>query len=617
MLTKNKRFTWLAALIVLALSGGLSLSGPFIPTPVRAAESITFPQTGYTLADDHHFLSFWQQHGGLAQFGYPLTPEILEENPADQKTYIVQWFERNRFEYHPEFAVSNPQYIVELGLLGKQQTIGREAEGAFKPFDNQNYAGGTYFLQTHHNLRNSFKSYWEANGDLAIYGYPISEEFNELNSADGKTYITQYFERARFEYHPEFAVSNPQYSVELGLLGDEIVGKPSDPDAPIASVAKTVIVPDKYKNSANFKPTRTLNLPVGLGVSVFAADVGGARFMAVSPNGDLFVSDTTDGRVYVLPDRTHSGVADSLQTYADGLDKPHGLAFHAGYLYVANETSIVRYPYTNGDLKASSQPQTIVNGLPGGLVGQFHTTVGHFTRSLVFGPDNKLYLSIGSNCDVCDNSEDSRRATIMQFNPDGSGGRIYASGLRNAVGLGFDPKTNLLWASVNSRNSLGADFPADLLTAIRDGGNYGWPYCLGVPLQPDSSFLPADPNYCKRADTPLLALPAHVAPLGIRFYEGGSGLPGVFENGLFLAYHGSYPSERGNQPLLGYDVQFVSMKPGRLQRGPHDFMSGWTSKTSPGQLAWGRPVDVIFGSDGAMYVSDDVAGAIYRVTNNQ
>ena len=201
MLTKNKPYSWLA-LTVLILSGVLSVSGPFTPTSARAADSITFPQTGYTLTDDHHFLSFWQQHGGLAQFGYPLTPEILEENPADQKTYIVQWFERNRFEYHPEFAVSNPQYIVELGLLGKQQTIGREAEGAFKSFDNQNYAGGTYFPQTHHNLRNSFKDYWNANGGLAIYGYPISEEFNELNSADGKTYITQYFERARFEYHP-------------------------------------------------------------------------------------------------------------------------------------------------------------------------------------------------------------------------------------------------------------------------------------------------------------------------------------------------------------------------------------------------------------------------------
>jgi glucose/arabinose dehydrogenase len=614
-LSKKLRVSCLASL-VLIFSGLLSMSGPLNSTPTLAladsTTSIYFKETGYTLSDEHHFLSYWQQHGGLAQFGYPLTPEILEENPADQKTYIVQWFERNRFEYHPEFATTQPQYVVELGLLGKQQTIGREQEGAFRPFSDQHYVGGLYFAETGHNLRNSFRDYWIANGGLAIYGYPISEEFSELNPADNKTYVTQWFERAKFEYHPEF--KGTPYEVELGLLGDQIVGKPSDPPAPAATVTTTLQVPTKFKQYNNFKPTRIFNMPPGFSVSLFAPEVVSVRFMAFSPSGDLFASDPTDGRIYVLPDHQQSGIADSVITYATGLNKPHGLAFYKGYLYIANETSIVRYTYTNGDLKPSGPPQTIVSDLPGGLEETFHTPQGHITRTIVFGPDQKMYVSIGSSCDVCENNLDQRRATIMQFNPDGTGGRIYASGLRNAVGLGFDPKTNLLWASVNSRNSLGPDFPPDLLTATRDGGNYGWPYCVGVPLQVDTTLPAATADYCAKADNPSVGLQAHVAPLGLRFYEGGSGFPQAFENGMFVAYHGTAPSERPGKSLLGYDLEFMSMRPGRLQKGPQPFMSGWNSNTSPGQLYWGRPVDVIFGPDGAMYVSDDIASAIYRVT---
>lgn len=596
------------AIVLLVLTAILNLGSS--PT-AQAASSIYFPETGFTLSDQHHFLSYWQQHGGLAQFGYPLTPEITEVNPADQKTYIVQWFERNRFEYHPEFE--NSPYVVELGLLGKQLTIGRENEGAFRPFDNMNYAHGTYFAQTHHNLRNSFYDYWKANGGLAIYGYPISEEFQEVNPVDGKTYDTQWFERARFEYHPEFETTKPQYTVELGLLGDQIAGKPTDPDAPTASVWQTITVPDKYKQSNNFKPTRQLMLPPGFKISLFAADVPIARFMAISPSGDLFVTDTYDGRVYVLPDRNHDGVADSNTIYASGLTNPHGLAFYNGYLYVAEETAVIRYPYKNGDLSPSSPVQTVVADIPSGLIDQFHTSSGHVTRSIAFGPDGKMYVSIGSNCDVCQNT-DPRRAAIMQYNPDGTGGRIYASGLRNAVGIAFDPKTNLLWASVNSRNTLGPDTPPDLLTAVADGGNYGWPYCYGVPLQVDNTLPLPSPDYCQKATNPTMGLQAHVAPLGIGFYEGGSNFPTMFENGLFMAYHGSFPGELNGQPLKGYDLQFVSMRPGRFQHGPREFMSGFTSNTAQGQTAWGRPVDVIFGTDNAMYVSDDVAGAVYRIT---
>ena len=190
--------------------------------PAPASGSADGP---YYSATNHNisplFKSYWESHGGLAQFGYPRTEALREVNPADGKIYTVQYFERNRFEYHPEFA--GTPYEVELGLLGNQLTESRRAagDGAFNHFDDMHYPGGTYFAATGHNLRNSFKIYWESHGGLALYGYPISEEFNEVNPDDGQTYVVQYFERNRFEYHPEN--KGTQYEVELGLLGNTLL----------------------------------------------------------------------------------------------------------------------------------------------------------------------------------------------------------------------------------------------------------------------------------------------------------------------------------------------------------------------------------------------------------
>jgi hypothetical protein len=179
----------------------------------------------YYSATNHNlsgiFKTYWEQHGGLSQFGYPWTETFREVNPSDGKVYLVQYFERNRFEYHPENA--GTPYEVLLGLLGNQLTAQRQAagEGAFKHFADAHYPGGTYFAETGHNLRNSFKTYWEAHGGLSLYGFPISEEFEEVNPDDGKTYVVQYFERNRFEYHPENR--GTAYEVELGLLGNSLL----------------------------------------------------------------------------------------------------------------------------------------------------------------------------------------------------------------------------------------------------------------------------------------------------------------------------------------------------------------------------------------------------------
>lgn len=187
--------------------------------PNRLPDDTFYTETNHNLSGP--FKSYWQANGGLAVFGYPRTEPFREYNPADGRIYVVQYFERNRFEYHPELA--GTKYEVLLGLLGNQLTETRRAagEGAFNHFDNANYPGGTYYSQTGHNLRNSFKAYWEANGGLELFGYPISEEFEEVNPDDGKTYVVQYFERNRFEYHPEN--KGTRYEVLLGLLGNSVL----------------------------------------------------------------------------------------------------------------------------------------------------------------------------------------------------------------------------------------------------------------------------------------------------------------------------------------------------------------------------------------------------------
>jgi glucose/arabinose dehydrogenase len=566
----------------------------------RAAGDITFPQTGMSLSDAHGFLAYWQAYGGLAQFGYPLTPEELEVSPTDGRVYLTQWFERNRFEWHPENA--DGRYRVLLGLLGTQLTARRRAtDAAFQPAPDAHAPDGRFFPQTGHNLAGPFRAYWEQHGGLAIYGYPLSEPFSERSATDGKVYTVQYFERNRFEWHPENA--DPRYQVLLGLLGAQIGGFPT-PALPPSDTAAPLAVPDAFRGVAAFANPHTLTGPRGMQVSVFGA-AGGLRMMAVAPNGDLFVSATRSNRVLAMPDRDHDGVADVARVFTEELQKPHGLAFHNGYLYVATEKAVYRYPYTPGQLVADEPAQKIAD-LPFGTSQNLVTDNNHDTRSITFGPDNKMYVSVGSDCDACTEG-DPARATILQFNDDGGAGRIYASGLRNAVGIDVDPHTGLLWASVNERNAGGNDYPPDFFTPIRAGADYGWPTCAGVPLRPDPAFHASEAD-CVAKDSPVVPLPAHMAPLGIRFYTGGGLLPAAFENGAFIAMHGSTLHD----PTYGADIRFVSMRPGRLDAGAAVVISGWLVDGH----YWGRPVDIVFGADGAMYISDDLAGAVYRLVFN-
>lgn len=334
-----------------------------------------------------------------------------------------------------------------------------------------------------------------------------------------------------------------------------------------------------------------VRLPPGFRIETFASGLGAPRMMAVSPSGDLFVSVPSRGQVLALPDRDGDGRADRTVVYAGGLNRPHGLAFFRDFLYVAETDGVVRFPYSPGDL-AGGKPEAVVRDLPGGG--------GHWTRSLAFGPDGKMYVAVGSSCNVCE-ERDPRRAAILRFHPDGTGGGIFARGIRNAVGIAFHPQTGELWATNNGRDWLGDDFPPDTILVVKEGAHYGWPYCTGRQV-PDPDF--GRPDFCARVAPPTVEIQAHSAPLGLAFYTGGM-FPAVYRGDLFVALHGSW----NRSVPTGYKVIRIPLQ-GRGPGTPQDFATGWLQ----GGRAWGRPVDVITGRDGALYVSDDRAGTISRIS---
>ena len=312
--------------------------------------------------------------------------------------------------------------------------------------------------------------------------------------------------------------------------------------------------------------------------------------MAFSPAGVLFVSVPSDGTIVALPDTDRDGKADRAIVFARGLNRPHGLAFFQGALYVAETNRAVRLTDSQGNLHADRK-EVIVPDLPAGG--------GHWTRTIGFGPDGKMYLSAGSSCNVCE-EKDPRRAAILRFNPDGSGPEIYARGLRNSVGFVWHPDTGEIWATDNGRDWLGDDLPPDEINIVCTGSNYGWPYCYGNRIV-DKEFNRRD--FCATTVPPVLEIPAHSAPLGLAFYTGPQ-FPREYRGNIFVALHGSW----NRSVPTGYKLIRIRLdgdKPGRIE----DFATGWLV----GESAWGRPVQPIVGPDGSLYLSDDRAGVIYRI----
>jgi len=338
-----------------------------------------------------------------------------------------------------------------------------------------------------------------------------------------------------------------------------------------------------------------LKTPEGFKVSVFAADVTNARLMAISPDGVLYVARQSKGDVVALPDLDKDGRADKMEIVASGMTRPHSVAFHKGYLFIATNPAVFRLKYAAG--KTDGTPEKVVD-LP-------VSTTPHWTRTIGFGPDGKMYVSIGSSCNLCED-EDARRTTIMQYNPDGSGGQPFAKGLRNAIGFDWHPQTRAMWADDMGQDRLGEEKPPDEINLIEAGKHYGWPYFIDKNepnpdlKEPKGSLKP------EQATPPALALEPHASPIDLRFYKGNK-FPPAYRNALFVALHGS--SANARKVKIGYKVVRVVMKNGRAT-GVEDFVTGWLN----GDQVLGRPAGLITGPDGALYISDDNKGFIYRVS---
>jgi glucose/arabinose dehydrogenase len=347
---------------------------------------------------------------------------------------------------------------------------------------------------------------------------------------------------------------------------------------------------------AGFKP----RVPDGFQVSVFARDFKVPRWLAVAPNGDVFVSDSGAGTVIVLHDPQYRGIAESRELFADQLNLPFGIAFHNEYVYIGDTNEVLRFKY---DPKTSKRlgPGEHILSLPGFGYNQ------HWTRTLAFSPDgSKLLVAVGSQTNVSIEA-DKRRAAITECDPDGSNARIYASGLRNAVGIGFNPQTGALWASVNERDGMGDNVPPDYFTHVMENGFYGWPYSyIGQHIDP--RIKPQQPDLVARAIVPDLLLEPHAAALEFVFYE-GSQFPAQYRNGAFIAEHGSW-NRRGRS---GYHVVFVPFSGGQPTAAATPFLTGFVPAAAAKQV-YGRPVGVTVARDGSLLVSDDGANVIWRVS---
>jgi len=346
---------------------------------------------------------------------------------------------------------------------------------------------------------------------------------------------------------------------------------------------------------ADFKP----HVPPGFKVSVFAKDFSQPRWLAVAPNGDVFVADSAIGEVVVLHDPQSQGSVQSREIFAGHLNLPFGIAFHDDYVYVANTNEVVRFRYDLKTSKRLGDAEPILD-LPGLGYNQ------HWTRSLAFSPDGrKMFVSVGSRDNISIES-DPRRAAILVADPDGKNMRIYASGLRNAVGIGVNPDSGNLWASVNERDDLGDDVPSDYFTRVVEGGFFGFPYSYIGSHVDDRVKQRAD--LVARALVPDALLGAHVAPLQFAFYDGQQ-FPANYSHGAFIAEHGSW----NRRTRSGYQVVFIRFRNGLPVGEPIPFFSGFVPDPV-GKEVYGRIVGVAQSRDGSLLISDDGGKLIWRVS---
>jgi len=369
----------------------------------------------------------------------------------------------------------------------------------------------------------------------------------------------------------------------------------------------------------------TPNAPAGFIVDALATDIESPRWLYVLPNGDLLVAQsrtakapkddpqltkamtdagslgTSPNQITLLRDANKDGRFETRQVFIAALNQPLGMALEKGYLYVANTDSIMRYPYTDGATSIDVRGEKIID-LPAGGYNN------HWTRNILFSPaGDKLYITVGSQTNVDEegiDAMDPHRAAILECNPDGSGLRVFASGLRNPNGMDWAPNTGALWTVVNERDGLGDDVPPDFLTSVRDGGFYGWPYAyFGIE---DPRHKGRKPELVAKALVPDVAVGAHTASLGFLFYKGNS-FPARYRNGAFVAQHGSWNRSK----FSGYRVAFVPFSGGSTNP-VEDFVTGFIASEERKEV-YGRPVGLAVLPGGSLAIADDAGNRIWRV----
>lgn len=337
-----------------------------------------------------------------------------------------------------------------------------------------------------------------------------------------------------------------------------------------------------------------IHLPPGFQISVYARNLSMPRFMTIGPNGVLLVADRGKNAVVALLPGASPLRAAQAQTLLSGLHDPTSLDMAGGYLYIGEGSSIARVQL--GDDLRPGPIERIITDLPEG--GQ------HSTRTILVGPDQHIYVSIGSDCNVCQES-DPHRAAVWVYNLDGSQGRLYARGLRNAVGMQVNPWNKQIWVTNNGRDLLGDNTPPETVYALTDRGDYGWPRCHAGTI-PDPQYGQAT-NACQGVQQPLVTMQAHSAPLGLAFYPPtAKQFPASYQNSLYVAFHGSW----NRSVPTGYKLVRIPLKNGTVAGPAEDFATGWLQGSGP---ATGRPVDVVVASDGSLFVSDDTFNVIYHI----
>lgn len=416
----------------------------------------------------------------------------------------------------------------------------------------------------------------------------------------------------------------PQITVSILLVGCALlwgcttVTAPQPTIAPTATTVEEAVAPapeptataiveeeaePKEAPAEASRPPNTLsypiNLPPGFGIELYAADIPNARAMALSPSGMLFVGSRSAGTLYAVIDIDQDYQADRVVVLENRLNMPTGLAFDDGSLYVAEVNRVVRYDNIEAEVQKLPDGQLLPN--PEIVNDTFPSERWHGWKYLRMGPDNKLYVPVGVPCNVCDNGDPY--GTIMRMNLDGSDLEVYVRGVRNSVGFDFDPTTNDLWFTDNGRDEMGDDLPPDELNHVTEAGqHFGFPFCHGgsvpEPEYPERS--------CDEFIAPAQPLGPHVAALGMRFYTGDM-FPEEYRNQIFIAEHGSW-----NRTVpIGYRVMMVRLDDAGDVISYEPFADGWLADQT-----LGRPADLLVMPDGSMLVSDDAAGAIYRIYYN-